>query len=184
MFLALVLCTLGMPALASEVTGNLSSSGNNNGSEQNTGGHSTNPEASGTPDNGSIAGNVTGGTSNTSGGNGNEVSNGEVLGENTKPMAAEITPSKTLSSDGSLLEPPQLAESTDYGTGVSQIPQTRDETILYESSSPQVATVFGAGSLFSTMNWFWIIALTLLLVAVISHIYNNDKSQIHIARLD
>lgn len=193
----LLVCTATTKALASEVIGNLSSDGNNAGSTntQTTGGHSSNQGASGTPDNGSIAGSVSG-TSTASGGNGSGGNNNDgnvnknILGAstaNTNTAAPAESSPNTLSPVSSKTAP-KKAQAVNSGTGVSEdkfVPLFDDTSAPYEAygGPAQAVTAFGAFGQFTAGNWFWIIALALLLVAVITYIYNEDKKQAQSTRL-
>jgi hypothetical protein len=185
MFLAML--SSATLASASEVTGNLSSSGNNNQSTEtttDTGAHSSNGGGGGTtPDNGSLAGSVGSTSSNSttspesrSGTNNNA---GNVLGESTVKNTS--APAKT--SPKSLSSAKSANAATVYEAKFITL---IDDPIAYEANGKgaQVASAFGAFSEFSAANWFWIIVLSLILLAVIAYIYNDDKKQAQSTRLN
>lgn len=177
---------LSSMAAASEVIGTLSSSGNQNAQQNtNTGAPSANEEKPVPSDNGSIAGNVSGGTSKTSSeGSGTRGSNGAVLGDST--MAAGQRSNTSSQTTGSLYqyEPSPSAQAATYGTGVSESTTANDDSSAQVlGTSSQEAAVFGTFSEFSASSWFWIIVLGLLLIAVLTYIYTNNKEQTRRTRL-
>jgi hypothetical protein len=186
----LILALLGAmhsASYASEVTGTLSSGGGNApaptqpGGEQNTGEPSSSTGSTGTPDDGEIAGSVSGGSSSNSGGNGSGGTSGEVLGENT--MAATPSPAP-LSSDSSTSRLSQTTTTNGNATSETNgslevMPaDIRGQSVSYEMVPvPPTASILGAFSEFSAASWFWIIALSLLLISVIAYIYNHESER-------
>jgi len=159
--------TFSSGVYASEVTGNLSSTGVNN--ENST-------------IDGSISGTVTSPQSNDNGGGGRSSSgnnrNGLVLGASTTEIASSNN--NSVSTDGMALNPP--SNGTVYGSETTSDVSTDQMAQAYVATpadNPLTPVTFTSteNSGLSTSSWIWIILIILLLIIIINYIYNGSKNR-------
>lgn len=161
------------PSFASEVIGNLSSSGGSGGTgQQNTGVPQPQTEPTSTPNNGNLSGNVSEDVGSSSQNGDGVKSEGEVLGEQTIAASSSPTPLPQGNSQETQKTPERIPESEGFTT--AQAPE--ENRVSYENLPvPQTREVSPAFSQLSATNWFYILSLLALLGIVTAYIYKHDK---------
>ncbi len=161
-------------ALASEVTGNLSSVGvtSNQGISGSLAGTVVSPPGSGT----------TGGSSGGSSG-GYIGSSGSVLGASTVNVKTAVGPTQRdtiFSDDGMALESRPATRLALNSTPVEPATETATGTLAQTSQTDLVGNVPAQSAAVGGLgigSWFWIILLILIILAVVTYIYSRPEKR-------
>jgi len=174
-----LICAFSSTVYASEVTGNLSSTG----ASKNTTLQSGSAAGSGTSNNNDTYSDITGtmitaqgGSKSISGGGGSASAS---FDRADSPRFASSPSSSNLSSDGLALQSTSYILTEDYEGDPSSIAKSVGTAPIdapaYNYLSSQAATPLGVFGQFSPSNWVWVALLGSLLLGTVIYMYGREK---------